>query len=133
MSNEKWSISTNEEDYCDCFDSEEDAIAEGRANEEGSFFVGKCIAPAQPEVLFDACAVKNWIQICVWQHPDYSHDFADGQVNPDRQQREELAEKIRPIIAEWLDRHRLRPTFFLIDPKSVKHIENDHEDEEVSA
>ena len=133
MSTEKWSISTNEVDYSSLFfDSEEDAIAEGKASEHGSFFIGKCIAPAQPETLFDADAVEDWIERCVWQHEDYSHDWAEGQVLPSKKQKEELAEKIRPIIAEWLDRHRLRPTFFVIDPDSVKYIKNDQQDEEVT-
>lgn len=132
MSEGKWSISTNEEDYCGIFDSEDEAISEGKATEDGSFFVGKCIAPAQPETLFHAYAVENWLEHCVWQHEDYLHDWAEGQVLPSKKQKEELAEKLRPIIAEWLDRHRLRPTFFVIDPDSVKYIENDQQDEEVT-
>lgn len=133
MSNEKWSVSTNEEDYHGVFDSMEDAIAEGKNSEEGSFFVGRCVPPVQPEVLFTGDAIEDWLDRCVWQHDDYSHDWAEGQVLPSGKQKEELAEKIRPIISEWLDRHRLRPTFWNIDPESVRHIENDDQDEEVSA
>lgn len=133
MSNEKWSVSTNEEDYWGCFDSEEEAIAEGKASEHGSFYVGRCCPPVQPEVLFTGDAIEDWLDRCVWQHDDYSHECAEGQVLPSEKEKEELAERIRPIIAEWLDRHGLRPTFFFIDPDSVKYIENDQQDEEVSA
>lgn len=133
MSNEKWSISTNEEDYHGVYDSIEDAIAEGKASEEGGFFVGRCVPPVQPEVLFTDDAIEDWLDRYVWQHDDYSHEWAEGQVVPSEQQLEELAEKIRPIIAEWLDRHGLRPTFWRIDPESVRHIENDQQDQEVSA
>lgn len=129
MSQEEWAISTNEEDYSGCFGSEDEAIAEGKANEYSRFFVGKCVKPAQPEVLFDGDAVEDWLKDHVWQHEDYCHDWADGQVNPNRKQLEDLAERIRPVIAEWLDRHGLRPRFFLIDPKSVRCIANDGEED----
>ena len=128
MSGEKWSISTNEEDYVGVFDSEGDAIADGMTNEEGSFFVGRCVSPTQPEVLFDADAVDDWLHNYVFSHEDYQLDWADGRSpDPKKEQLKELAEEIRPVIAAWLDRHKLRPTFFLIDPKSVRFIENAQE------
>jgi hypothetical protein len=120
----KWSLSTDEETYHGMFDSEEEAIAEGKATETGSFYVGKCIRPIQPEMLFDSIAVEDWIERRIYEHEDYSGDWADGDFAPNPDQMRELAEQIRPVIAEWLDRQKLRPTFFIIDPKTVRRIAN---------
>jgi hypothetical protein len=131
MSDEKWSISTNEEEYHGVYDSIEEAIAEGKAGGEFGFWVGRCVPPVQPEVLFDEFAVENWLDDHVWCHDDYCHEWADGHVSPSREEMKELANEIRPLIAAWLDRNKLRPTFFNIDPKSVQWIgcEGDkHED-----
>jgi hypothetical protein len=117
----KWSLSTDEETYHGMFDSEEEAIAEGRATETGSFHVGKCTRPIQPEMLFDDMAAGDFIER-VWDHEDYLGDWAEGQVSPTVEQVRELAEQIRPVIAAWLDRQKLRPTFFIIDPKTVRRI-----------
>jgi hypothetical protein len=98
-------------------------MAEGKATETGSFYVGKCIRPIQPEMLFDDMAVGDFIER-VWDHEDYLGDWAEGQVSPTVEQVRELAEQIRPVIAAWLDRQKLRPTFFIIDPKTVRRIAN---------
>jgi hypothetical protein len=119
----KWSLSTDEETFHGMFDSEEEAIAEGKATETGSFYVGKCIRPIQPEMLFDDMAVGDFIER-VWDHEDYLGDWAEGQVSPNVEQVRELAEQIRPVIAAWLDRQKLRPTFFIIDPKTARRISN---------
>jgi hypothetical protein len=118
----KWSLSTDEETFHGMFDSEEEAIAEGKATETGSFYVGKCIRPVQPEMLFDSIAVEDWIERRIYEHEDYSGDWADGDFAPNPDQMRELAEQIRPVIAAWLDRQKLRPTFFIIDPKTVRRI-----------
>jgi hypothetical protein len=123
----KWSLSTDEEAYHGMFDSEEEAIAEGKATETGSFYVGKCIRPIQPEMLFHDMAVDDWLER-VWDHEDYSGDWAEGQVSPTKYEILVLAEQIRPVIAAWLDRQKLRPTFFIIDPKTVRRILNPPDD-----
>lgn len=119
----KWSISTNEEEYHGVFDSMEDAIAEGKASKYGSFYVGQCVSPVQPEVLFTGDAVEDWLERHVWSHDEYSHDWAEGHVCPTSDEMAELADEIRPLIAAWLDRCKLRPTFWNIDPKSVRKID----------
>lgn len=119
----KWSISTNEEEYHGVFDSMEDAIAEGKASEEGSFYVGRCVSPVQPEVLFTGDAIEDWLERHVWAHDEYSHEWAEGHVCPTSDEMAELADEIRPLIAAWLDRCKLRPTFWNIDPASVRKID----------
>lgn len=123
----KWSISTNEENYNGVFDTEEDAIAEGKASEYGRFWVGKCVTPIQPEAMFQESAIEDWLEHHVWGHDDYSGEWAEGHVSPTPEQMDELASQIRPFIAAWLDRHSLRPKFWNIDPFSVRQIDSERE------
>ncbi len=119
---EKWAISTDGESYQHQFDTIEDAIAEGKHHGR-RFFVGKCVAPEPPENLFDRWSVDRWIDSEVREHEDYSGEWAADAIPATREQQNELAEQIRPVIAAWLDRHKLRPTFWNIDPASVCEIE----------
>lgn len=119
----KWSISTNEELYHGTFDTVQDAIEEGKADGNGVFWVGQCMAPAQPETLFDEWDVERWIERSVWEHDDYMGEWAEGSFDPSREQMEDLATDIRPVIAAWIDRHGLRPTHWNIDPASVRKID----------
>ena len=118
----KWSLSTDEETYHGIFDSEQDAIDEGKATETGWFYVGKCMRPVQPEMLFDSTSVEDWIGGRVWDHEDYSGEWAEGEFSPTESQMAELAEQIKPVIAAWLDRQNLRTTFFVLDPQTVRRI-----------
>lgn len=123
MNEGKWSISTNGETYFGEFTMEE-------AIEEASTYgfpcwVGKCVPPIQPEELFTEWTLMDWLDNYVREHDDYAGEWAEGSVNPNNVQLKELAAEIRPIIAAWLDRHDLRPTFFnIIDPDSVRKIED---------
>lgn len=122
----KWSISTNGENYSGTFDTAEEAIEEGKQYGEwngGTFWVGQCVAPIQPEDLFDGWSIDNWLENDVYEHDDYAGEWAEGAVNASKDQCEELAAEIRPLIAAWLDRHGLRPTHFNVDPASVRKIE----------
>lgn len=118
----KWSISTNEENYHGTFDTVEEAIEEGKQYGD-TFWVGQCVSPTQPEDLFDGWSIESWIENSVYEHDDYLGDWAEDAVDASKEQREELAAEIRPLIAAWLDRHKLRPTHWNIDPASVRRID----------
>ena len=118
----KWSISYNEEHYFGQYETLEEAIAEARAN--NCRVVGQCVDPPQPETLFDRYSVQMWLDSSVWGHDEYQHDWAGGEVNPTNEQMDELASEIQPIIAAWLDRHKLRPKFWNIDPDTVQQIDD---------
>ena len=120
-----WSISADEEEYHDTYPTMEAAIEAGKAAGFDRFWVGQCVMPAQPEALFDRWAIESWLEYRVWDHPDYAGEWAQGAVSATRDQCEELAEQIRPLIAAWLDRHKLRPTHWNIDPASVRQIDVD--------
>lgn len=118
----KWSISTGGGQYYGTFDTMEEAIEEGRTYGK-TFWVGQCVTPAQPEDLFDGYSVLNWLENTVYEHDDYAGEWAEGAVDATREQCEELAEEITPLIAAWLDRHNLRPRHWIIDTASVRKIE----------
>lgn len=117
----KWSISQDEENYHGQFDTLEEAITEGI--QYGTFFVGQCVAPTPPEELFDGEVILHWLEYQVREHDDYAGEWADGAVDASREQRSELADEMRPLIAAWLDRHALRPTHWNIDPQSVRYFD----------
>lgn len=121
----KWSISTNEEEYDGTFGTMEEAIEEGKAAGYGAFWVGQCVSPTKPEDLFDGWSIESWLENSVYVHEDYMGDWAEGAVDASKEQREELAGDIRPLIAAWLDRHKLRPTHWNIDPATVRRIDVD--------
>lgn len=128
MSN-KWSISTDEERYDGQYDTIDEAIAAGKANGHSEFWVGQCVPPTPPELLFTNWSVERWIDSDVWSDEEYSGSWAEDSVKPTPEQIEELAEEIRPLIAAWLDRHNLRPQFWNIDPMSVRQVNVESEEE----
>lgn len=120
----KWSISTNEEDYFGLHDTLEEAVAEGVENMEyDRFWVGQCVAPIAPEQLFDGEVIRGWIDHYVSEHDDYAGEWAGDAVPASREQLNELAAELRPLIAAWLDRHGLRPKHWNIDPRTVRYFD----------
>ena len=107
----KYSISTDEERYENIYDSVDDAVEEatnGYAYE--IFWVGEIVEPEQPETFFEA---RNWLE-SVSETEDYEGDWAEDWDRSTAMQRDELTRKVREVMAEWLDRHKLRPTHFKI-------------------
>lgn len=119
---EQWSISTDGgENYHGRFTSKEEAIADYKASMQGWYgtvHVGSCVPPPQPEDLWDA---DDWLD-CVSRHEAYSLDCADDwDKGITREQKRELEAEVRVVMARWLDRHQLRPDFFLIeDAEEIK-------------
>lgn len=118
----KWALSTDEEMYHGTFDSMEEAIEEGNQYDVPTFWIGQVVDPVQPEELFDRSSVREWLEQSVYEHDDYLGEWAEGAVYPSDEQADELAAEIRPIIAAWLERHKLRPNHWNIDPKTVRKV-----------
>jgi len=113
-----FSISSNEERYEGQYDSEHEAIAEAaHAYALQSFWIGELVEPTQPEELFE---VRSWLDH-VSESWDYEGEWAENWDRSTLAQREELEAKVRAVMAEWLDRHNLRPAFFNIT-KPVKYL-----------
>jgi hypothetical protein len=105
----KFSYSTDGESYYGRFDTFEEAKHE--AISEGAKFVGEAIPPPAPEDYFDA---DDWIEHVSCQD-EYSLDCAEDWCRPTKEQLDELNREVRAVMASWLDRHKLRPTFWLIE------------------
>jgi hypothetical protein len=113
-----WAISSNGENYgCTTFPTEDAAITEGMEYYAGEpFYVGKLEEPPQPEEFFGC---DDWLDHVSCQD-DYAGDHADGWDCSTEEQRDELDKEVRKVLAAWLDRHNLRPTFFNVThPKRI--------------
>jgi hypothetical protein len=110
-----YAVSTDQEHYNGSFGSIEEAIAESLSL--GVFWVGECTPPTQPEHYFDA---SDWLETVSCQD-EYCGDYAEGWDIATKEQRRELDEEVQKVMAAWLDRHDLRPKFFVVhDP--IKYI-----------
>lgn len=113
-----FAISTDEERYEGSYETIEDAIEEaanGYAYE--TFWVGECVPPPQPETLWRA---YDWLEHVSCQDSyggDYAEDWDDSTV----EQMAELENEVQAVMAAWLDRHKLRPRFFLVED-AVKYV-----------
>ena len=105
----RFAYSTDGECYSGDFASREEAIAEAAVHHE-HFWTGQCVAPPQPEDSWDP---EDWLEHVSVQD-EYSHDYADGWDTSSKEDRDELRQLVRAIMANWLDRHGLRPQFYSI-------------------
>lgn len=115
----EWVVSDSEYSFMDVrYPTKEAAIAEGREQYMDEFFVGKAVEPSKPEDFWDA---ENWLEHVSCQD-EYMGDHAEDWDCSTKQQRQELEEQIRPVLAAWLERHSLRPDFFNV--RELEKIEN---------
>lgn len=120
-----WATSLDGERYDHPFYASRDkAIAGGTAEYNGeAFWIGLVFAPENAENFFDA---EDWLENVACQD-DYSGDHAEGWDMSTKEQRAELEKEVRAVMAAWLERHKLRPTFFnvrdsvLIEPNTGSH------------
>lgn len=68
-------------------------------------------APIAPEDYIEAVEVLESVQCS----DDYDSEFAEGWPNASKEQLAELTAEIRKVLGGWLDKHGLRPTFFICD------------------
>ena len=116
-----FAISTNEERYDGQYKTLKDAVDEAM-NGYGYevFWVGECVAPTQPEDWWEA---SDWLEH-VHVQDEYCGEWAEDWNQSTKQQRHELEDQVRKVMADWLDRHKLRPTFFNI-ANPVKYVVSD--------
>ncbi len=107
---QKWVVSEDDSVYSDIpFERREDAIEEGVAIYEGRpFFIAQVERPPQPEDFFRA---EDWLEQVSCQD-DYMGDHAEDWDNSTKEDRDELTMEVQAVMAAWLDRHELRPTFW---------------------
>jgi hypothetical protein len=73
--------------------------------------VGVNVQPTQPEMLWFA---DDWLEHVSVQD-EFGGEWAEDWDGSTEEQREELEKEVRDVMAKWLDRHDLRPTFFSVD------------------
>lgn len=107
-----FSHSLDGEYYYHSFDTREEAIADATSayEDHGRFYVGEIVPPRQPELFFHA---ESWMDH-VSDQDDYGGEWAEDWNKSTGPQLAELDEKVRAVMSEWLDRHKLRPTFWNI-------------------
>lgn len=106
----KYAYSLDGELYDGPFDSPEEAAAECFA----SYDVDECevsemIIPTPPEDLIDADNLLEQVQCS----EDYEHDFAEDWPDVKQEIKDELTRDIQEVFGKWLDKYKLRPTWFL--------------------
>ncbi len=109
----KWGYSRDGEMYSGAFGSKEEAVCAAQKNE--SSYVGQYHAPSAPEDYIDA---DDLIEKVLCQD-EYCGDWADGCLDANPEQKQELTAAVRKVFADWMDRHGLRPAFGMIDEATV--------------
>lgn len=108
----KYSYSTDEERYHGQQDSIDDAVQEAFSCyglcEGDTIHIGANVAPPPPE---DAFFANDWLEQVSCQD-EYSGEWAEDWCGETKEQREELEAAVRKVMADWLDRHKLRPQFW---------------------
>lgn len=104
----KYSYSHDDEHFHGEYDTPEEAFA---MSNEDSAYVGENVAPTQPE---DFWRAYDWLEHVSCQD-EYSMDAAEGWDDSTKEQLSELETEVRKVMAAWLDRHGLRPKFWIVE------------------
>lgn len=105
----KWGYSSDEELYHGIFDTRDEAIIE--AGETRPAWVGRYRDPIAAEKCVDG---EDLIEKVLCQD-DYAGEWAEGELDCNREQINDLTEAIAKTFGEWIDRHGLRPSFGIIE------------------
>jgi hypothetical protein len=113
----KYVISSNGEDWSEeCYDTREEAVSAGIGEYMGDYFwIGEARPPESPESFYHFSSMSDYMVL----DEDYSIDAAVdyfeklNEVKPFLT--DELEAKVRPIIKEWLEKHNLVPTFYVVE------------------
>lgn len=113
----KWHIATDEGNYYGEFDSKEDAIKGGKAEGYDIFYVGKERAPDP----LSSGVFADWLSEQTLENleEDWGLDFV--HFGPTKEQVEDLQQRLRTVVDQWITEQKLEPTWFLID--DVERIE----------
>lgn len=107
----KYAYSTDRERYEGEFDSAEEAAREAFAEDEQREQVEVSVIelPLPPEHYVNAGCILEHI-LC---QDDYNYPAAEDWPGETKEQRDELTEMLQKTVAQWLDKHSLRPTHFM--------------------
>lgn len=123
MSEEKWTCNDDEDVWSsgEEFDTREAAIEGGKElyAENGFFYIGIMRKPMPPEIYW---GYDDWLRT-VDDQDDYRNDFGDDWCDATKEQFEELDDIVQLAIGAWLDKHKLRPKFHVIEKIEKIEIE----------
>lgn len=121
MSEGKWTASTDEEYWTDIeeWDSKDDAIEAApdylELDPGETFYVGQKRAP-----VIHIPAAADIIDH-ILDHEDFGVECAEDSFMCTKEQRDELTADLKKTFTDWMNRHGLTPSFFLIQ-NATKHI-----------
>lgn len=116
----KWGYTHDGEMYTGVFDTASDAAAAAGGRPGDSVEVGQY---RDPVPFWEAVQVEAWHVIeSAYDHEDWCGDWASDQIEPSRDQREELERELRETIRQWCERHRLMPSFGVVTLESMHTV-----------
>lgn len=121
---EQYSYSSDEERFDGCFDSREAAIEEAKAEGLKYFWTGKNRPPRLEPYCLRADGV---IESILNDEEDFACDWADGWPGETKEQRDELTAILQAAFQDWIVRHNLKPTFFVVEDVQEHLIEESEE------
>lgn len=120
---ETYSYSVDEEHYTGRFSSREEAIEEARADRFDPFWTAR---NREPEMnlgyLFSADRI---IKKIVEGEEDFYLECAEGWPDCTPEQESELTAALENAFNGWMDRHRLRPDFWIAEDVQEHKLEGD--------
>lgn len=118
MSGERYAWSSDGEVYVGDFASIERAFEDAEAEGCERPWIGKAGAP-MVEQYVDADLILEHITC----QDDYTAEVAEEWPFATVMQCHELTEALQKVVAEWVDKHKLWPTFFVV--RNAKRYERD--------
>lgn len=121
---ETYSYSIDREHYIGPFSTREEAIEEAQAQRSETFWIAKNRVPEiDLRYLFDADRIFESIVDC---DDDFELECAEDWPDCTQKQKAELTAALAQAFNDWMDRHRLRPDFWIAED-AQEHKLSEHD------
>jgi hypothetical protein len=117
---DKYSYSATEDNYTGEFDSREEALEEAKAEYPDArfFWTGRNV-PVDPLRYVHA----DWLIEHIINYEDFCIEQAEGWPDCTDEQKSELTAALKQVFSDWMDKHNLRPTFWLVEDVRIHEVE----------
>ena len=116
MASKEWVLSTDGNYFDGDYETKEAAIAAGHGLDDYPFWVGMKSHPEPPEELWRA---EDFVEHVLCQD-EYDSDYNDFEIPASLAA--ELEGIVQKAIGEFLDAHKLRPTFWVVRCEDMTQI-----------